>query len=148
MLVLTNAWIQKVINNEVDATPAKGLLDAMTVKLFKSNAAITKDTKLADLTECDFDGYAASAAIVWNAAGTNTSGKADVMGDMKYFAYSGDGSVPNMVYGYGLVDSDGVLAGAEMWDAPRTMGADGDQFGIVPILTPQNDSKSGGVVVS
>jgi len=102
----------------VGATGTDPKLKGAKLMLFVGNVAFEHDTLLADLTACDFDGYALSAAITWALPSFDEVGNRVLLGDQKTFTCTGEVAVNN-VAGAAIVDGagTGLLVGA-MFDAP------------------------------
>lgn len=108
---------------------------APTVRLFQTDITITPNLTLADLVaeEADFDGYAASGAIVWGAVHEDVAQNAVVNGPLVPFLCTGD-TTPNDIYGYWLT-TGGLCVGVEKFAAPISMNANLDYLAVVPQLT-------------
>lgn len=138
MLTQPRSFLASQLNVLVDE---EGLLDGVTVHLFKNNVTIDIDTVKADLDECNFTGYAASTAVVWGAPYNLINGKA-VQGDRKQFTASADLEEEQTAYGYYLMSGDDppVYLGAERFNAPVVFSASGDACGVVPSFSVTNRS--------
>jgi len=82
-----------------------GSLNACIVMLVKAVASKPlKELTFADLTVCDFDGYANSGAVDWSTPLYDADGNAFITGDKKQFRATG-GVTANSVIGAALVDA-------------------------------------------
>lgn len=88
-------------------TGVGGLLNGCRVKLFQNNIVPTPLTKLADLTEADFSGYAESAALVWGTPYYQADGTPVVLAGAVSFIVANPATTPNVVYGYYVVNGAG-----------------------------------------
>jgi hypothetical protein len=84
---------------------AGNLLDGLKIKLSKVNVVLSDKTTLTDIggvgQESDFDGYAASTAIVWGPdVFYNSVGQAVVVGDNKSFQSATGQTKPQTVYSW------------------------------------------------
>jgi len=123
-----------VVLNAITAA-ATGPFDGAKVVLFQSNTTLLPTTVLADLTICDFSGYATSSAIVWADAGFDAQGDVLVTGGTKSFARTA-GAVSNDVYGYALVDGTATdLLWARKFPQPIPMAVVGQTLIVLPVLT-------------
>jgi hypothetical protein len=114
-------------------TGAGGGLDGAKLHAFQNPVTPTNAIVLADLTECDFDGYAASAAITWGAILNETDGTVYAPGGGIEFAATGS-TTPNTVYGVYLTDSAGTTLLA-VWLLPDPVGIAGIGDGFVWLLS-------------
>ena len=105
------------------------------IKLFKVDNTPTLDTTVADLTaiEADYDGYAASSAVVWGSAFLEPlTSDAVSAGGSKTFVKTA-GIVTNTVYGWWLESAGGDLLAAGKFDTPLSFVNVGDGY----VLTPE-----------
>ena len=94
------------------------------VHLFQNNIVLGPTVTLANLTEADFTGYAASSAVTWGTPGYLPNGTAVVTGDTKQFQVGSTPTVFNTVYGWYLTDSTGaILIFARSFDTPVVLSA-------------------------
>lgn len=94
------------------ATTLLNWLKSLTLKLFKTNVTITVDSVAADLTICDFGGYADQPANDWTGP-TLSANKNDVYALPNHtFSATGPG-LPQTVYGAALFDAAGTLVAAQ-----------------------------------
>lgn len=102
--------------------------------LFANDAALTKNTILADLTEPTFTGYAISTAVTWSVPFNDPLNRTVVAGSSKNFICTG-GTPDDTIYGYAIVDSTAMdLLFAERFDAPVPIAAVGDGLTVEPVL--------------
>lgn len=106
--------------------------DQATLHLYQNDFVPARDSVPADFTEADFDGYAAGAAISWNAPITNIQGDAEVTGPMNSFVATGD-TTPNEIFGYYVLDAAGTgLLWAERFDNSVSIVETGQGIAVVP----------------
>jgi hypothetical protein len=112
---------------------AGNLWDGAKVHLFKNNVTPSPGMLIGDLTEADFDGYAASSAIVWGTPGFLPDGTAAVVGTQKTFTVGASPVVLNTVYGYYVTDGAGTgLLFARKFDAAVVLSAGGQFIVVLP----------------
>lgn len=95
-------------------------LDGAKLKAFQNPITPTPAIVLGDLTECNFTGYSASAAVTWGTVLNNPDGTVSAPGGGIEFAASGS-AVSNTVYGVYLVDGAGTTLLA-VWLLPQPIG--------------------------
>lgn len=110
-------------------------LNSRTLKLYKAIAAPLGDgTVLADFTEANFNGYAATSVGSWAAAMT-ISNKAKAVGTPRTWTRSA-GATSNTILGYYVISQDTLFClWAEEFDTPIAMNIIGDTVTVVPTLT-------------
>lgn len=132
MITLTAAAVKAIID-ELKATG--NFLDALTLHLYKSPGAPTRQTVLGDLTEADFTGYAAVALGAWGADWTDPAGNWHVTAPSIQFTATGS-AVSNDIYGYyvtATVGGNPVLRYVEAFDqGPFGIARAGDALIVVP----------------
>ena len=96
------------------------LLDDVTVHLYQNDVAPGPDTVVGDLTEADFSGYAASAALVFGGPFQNADGEIEMDLPSHQFDHSG-GAVANVIFGYYVLTTGGDLLFAERFAASIPM---------------------------
>jgi len=119
-----------------------GSLAGCVVMLVKARTGTpVKEMTIADLTECDFDGYAASSAVVFSAPLYDSAGNAFMTGDKKQFRATGD-VVENSVIGAALVDSGkttvyqfDLFLDANGSPSPVAVGGVGTGLDYVPLFS-------------
>jgi len=110
----------------------------LTIKLYKSDTTPDWDTVLADLTECDFSGYASMQLTAWDYAGVflDGDGRAKVNHTTNYTAMHNGGGVSNNVYGFFVVDNTGDLCWLQRFDSPPiAIDSNGKFITVVPSFT-------------
>ena len=136
-LVIGIAHLRTMLNRLGAAAPGvadAGLFNLAEIMLFKNDITPTKDTLLADLTPCDFTGYARSAGIAWAAAYEAESGAGEMVGGAAQFLQTGADPEPQSAYGYGIVDAGGtLLLAAERFPTPALF----DGVGAAQIVIPK-----------
>lgn len=111
-----------------------GLLNGCLLKLYKTNVGTSDEIALASLVEADFDGYAASDAIVWGAVGVDSQVRAVVQGDRKEFVPDGV-VVTNTVYGAYITNAAGTALMAILpFDAPVHVTGLDTIVSVVPVM--------------
>ncbi len=133
-------WLAILTALVATGTPG-GAWNGALVHLYKNNFTPVAAMLLGSFTECDFTGYAASSAVVWNTPGFLPSGAAVVTGDNKQFVVGTTPTVLNTVYGYYLTDGAGTtLLFARLFNAPIVLSAAGQIVDLVPsfITYPPN----------
>lgn len=105
----------------------KILNQVISLRLFSNNHTPAESDTAANYTQVAGGGYAAKSLVFasWTIAGGSPSTGSYAAQD---FDFTGATNAPGTIYGYYLVDADGVLMGSERFDA-----------GVVP-FTPANGS--------
>lgn len=130
---MANVFLQQGDLNLLDTVRLDG--DTMkTLKLFANNHVPTVTDVNGDYTEATFSGYSSFALGTWNAAFVNGDGKGEIDADPAAFVHNG-GGVSNTIYGAYVVNAAGDVVYAERFDAPRTMGANGDTINYIARVT-------------
>lgn len=112
---------------------ASNLWNGAKVLLFKNNVSPGPNTVLGDLTECDFTGYAVSAAVTWGTPGWQPDGTAIVVGDLKTFTVGATPTILNTVYGWALVDTGKTVCYlARKFDTAVNLTQAGNFVDVVP----------------
>lgn len=116
------------------------LVAAVTLKimLFQNDATITDATVLADLTECDFDGYANQDLTFPSPAFQNPDNKGEIDPDRATFTKT-SGATTNVVYGYAVYFDGGELFAVEKFLAPISMNSNGQSISIDLYMTASDD---------
>lgn len=135
MLVLPISQSQGILTLLDDSTATAGPWEGALVHLFKNDLVPAPNTVLADFTEADFDGYAASAAIVWGDPYQNELNQSTILGDAKTFTATG-ATTPNDIYGYYITDAGGTeLLLSERFAEVQPMPAAGAVTIVIPRVT-------------
>lgn len=114
-----------------DLTIVTGHDDQIFVHLFQNNITPTVNSKVADFTECNFDGYAAQVLFYDGAAVHDVPNHVWYQPCETNTWTKGTGTTGNNVYGCYLVDSNGTLRGCGRLDgAPAPMTAVGQMLSI------------------
>lgn len=111
-----------------------GQFDGAKVGLFQEPITPTPDTVLADLTPCDFDGYALSSALTWGTPFYGAEETAQVPAGLKQFIATGS-TTPNNVWGWYVVDGAGTtLLLVEPFEDAIPVLTTGEGVALVPTL--------------
>lgn len=115
-----------LLNVLAELIDAGNLLETVALRLFQSDTFFGPNTVWADLVQADFTGYAAAAAIVWNAPFVDALGNVLVETACHQFIQS-DVTVTNVVYGWALTTGTTpiVLRAAERFAVPVSFDAIG-----------------------
>lgn len=111
-------------------TGVGGSLAACELRAYKSATVPNPATVLADLTECDFDDYAA-ITVTWGTPYVRDDGVPCVPAILAEFAATTEQATPNGVTGIGLVAGIGgtpILAATRWFSSVRTIAHAGDGF--------------------
>jgi hypothetical protein len=112
---------------------APNLFNGAEVHLYKTALSLGPNLQLADLVEADFDGYAGSGAVTWNAASYSPDGKATLVGDLKSFVATGPFTTGNTIYGYYVTNGAGTaLLWARQFATPIAIGSAGQSVQVLP----------------
>lgn len=138
-LVVPIGKLRAILDRLGAAAPGQadaGMFNGCKVGLFKNDLTPTKDTLLADLTACDFTGYAISGAITWGAAFEGDDGSGEMVGSVAQFVQTADDPEPQSAYGYYIVNgaADALLA-AERFPSPVVFDGAGAAQVVVPKLS-------------
>lgn len=104
--------------------------------LWKNDITPDLDTEYADLTLCDFSGYA-TVETTFGAITINDDDNAEFTGSLCQFIHDG-GATSNDVYGWCIIGDPGtpiILAIERFSDAPRSMAIEDDEIDVTPRLT-------------
>lgn len=101
------------------------------VHLFKNDITVDKNTELDDLTESDFDGYAAKDNTAWGAISNTGADEAASDGPEMVWEATDDIDPPQQAFGLYVTfldaEDDRVLLLAANFDDPTTIAFDGDK---------------------
>jgi len=127
-LVTTKPHLLALLTALVDTAAP---LDGAEIGLFQNNITPDANTVLADLTECDYTGYA-QEAITWLVPSISDAGTPQVVGTVVEFRPTGT-TVTNFAYGLFMLDGSGAFVGAARFpDAPYPMQATTDSIVVMP----------------
>lgn len=116
---------------------ARVATDGKTVKLFQNNVTASRNSVLADFTECDFDGYSPQDPV-WVASVQSGAEDVALAPALEFIAGAGLAG-PQSVYGYFVIDEFGDLAWAETFvDGPTTVTVVGQIVKVFPQLKLKN----------
>ena len=123
MVTVPNATLQAILTELIDTG---NLLETVALRLWTANILPGPLTDMADLVEATFDGYAAAAAVTWNAVYLDALGNVVVSTACHQFVQSGI-VVTNTVYGWALTTGAGpaVLRACERFAEPIEFNAVG-----------------------
>lgn len=129
------------------ARPAAALLPTLTVRLMKTPVAIGPTTVLADLSECDFAGYAPVIPVAPVGPINDPDGSRAVLFDADFVASGALAPGGQISYGYYLTDSAGpptALYGGEVFATPVPFALPGDALALdvlfpEPLIRPTGD---------
>lgn len=128
--------ILKSFFNKVEATGGNNL----TLKLFTNNYTPLTTSVAGDFTEAAGGGYAAATFT----AGSWTVSTSNVPRDAVYaqqtFTFTGALTSTAVIYGYYVVDADGVLVFAERASSTMTPATNGDTYKVTPSFALANNS--------
>ncbi len=118
--------LDQLVGDLVAAAPlATGRFNGCTAHLFKTVAAISEDTLKTDLTESTFPGYAASAALVFSAAGVDDAGNHVVVADVPAAWHCTGDPVGEQIFGFYLLGAGAApLLCAVSFDTPISVVLD------------------------
>jgi len=151
---ISKDWLMRLVTDmKLNAEDGyNGPLDGATILLFKNNYLPTKDTVLADLTECTFTGYSRSSAVTWATPQMSSeTGVPVIYGDQKSFICTATPDPAQSVYGWAIIleGTPDLLVGAELLETPELI-EDGSFLTIVPRLglNPTSDAPGGALAVT
>ena len=130
MLVLADAGAASLIKAYFNNTwPAGG--KSLTLKLFATNVTPTDASTAGSFTEAAGGGYAAKTLTNGSWTESNVGGIEQVAYAAQTFTFTGALTANPTIYGYYVVDADGVLVYAEA-QASFTPANNGDNITITP----------------
>ena len=103
----------------------------LTLKLFATNVTPSDTSTAGSFTEATGGGYAAKTLTNGSWTESNVGGIEQVAYAQQTFGFTGALTTNTTVYGYYIVDADGVLVYAEA-QAPFTPANNGDQITLTP----------------
>jgi hypothetical protein len=109
-----------------------------TIHLFKNNLIPTRNSVLADFTECDFDGYAAQPLGAWGL--TIVTAHVGVTQSPINTFTKAVGATSNNVYGYYVTDPGvtQLLWSERDINAPFLVSIAGQTYSVQPFMSDQN----------
>jgi len=125
---------QKV--NIVNAIVAMTQFVGAILHLSTTDIIPDQDTELADFTECDFTGYAASSAIVWGSAYLDATGNGTSAGTAKTFVATGS-TITNIAYTYYVTTALGAYLFGGRLLVPVNFAEAGDGVTLLPTFVFQ-----------
>ncbi len=127
-----------ILNQILDKTPI--VTFPLTVKLYSNDVTPAQDDVAGDYTEVTGGGYA-DVDIADGTDFTVTAGNPSQaeFADFIEFAFTGTTGGSGIVYGYFIVDANGVLIGAQRGSAPSGITIEnGSLVKVLPIITLGN----------
>ena len=118
----------KAIFNNVWPAGGKNL----TLKLYTNNYTPLDSSTAGNFTEATGGGYAAKTLANGSWTQSNVGGIEQVLYALQSFIFTGALTGNPAIYGYFVVDADGVLVWAELIAAPFTPANNGDHLDITP----------------
>lgn len=115
--------------------------DGLKVRLFKNDVTPDDNTVIGDLTEADFEGYAAGDLANLTTPGV-VAAQAQTQGDSVTFTMGTPGTTNN-IYGHYITDSAGTVLYGVVRDpsAPIAMDTAGKEYTVFPVLTLRDKAK-------
>lgn len=129
--ILTDAGAEVILKRYFKGTSPVGGTN-LTVKLFTNDITPTEASVAGDFTEAVGGGYTANAITEASAAVSVVTGVAQTVFTDLSFVFTGPLTTNPSVYGYFVVDADGVLIWADRATGPYTPASDGDLFVVRP----------------
>jgi hypothetical protein len=105
----------------------------LTLKLFATSVTPTATSTAGSFTEAAGGGYAAITPLTngsWTES--NVGGIEQAIYAQQTFTFTGALTTNPVIYGYYIVDADGVLVTAQLLDAPFTPANNGDNVKVTP----------------
>ena len=131
MFIPTDALLQAMMVNELDATPGAGALTGLDIQLFTNSPVLNRTTVLADLTTPAYAGYANLVGVVFGALHRRDDGGWCVDSPLTTWDMN-DNVLPTTIMGYGIFLPAGtVLYGAEYLPAPVTLTTTLDLLNLI-----------------
>jgi hypothetical protein len=123
--------ILKSFLNKVNATGGNNL----TLKLFTNNVTPATTTVVGDLTEAAGGGYGAITLTAgsWTVSTSSTPRQATYA--QQTFTFTGALTGAATIYGYYIIDADGVLVYAEKAGSTFAPATNGDTYKVTPTIT-------------
>lgn len=125
-LVQANASLVKAM-----AALKTAMLDGGFAGLYQNDITPTVNTLLADLTEADFTGYARVTLAAWLVPYLSAERKGASISPIAIFRQVAPFTVGNQIYGWFVLDKDGVLMLSGRFDNPISMV---DINGIIELI--------------
>lgn len=122
-----DAFLEAYFN---DTWPAGGV--NLTLKLYATNVTPTQASVAGDFTEATGGGYAALTLTNGSWTVTPANDPSDAVYAEQDFVFTGTLTTNSDIYGYYVVDADGVLIWAESLDSTYTPTNNGDTLSITP----------------
>lgn len=130
-LVLADVGADQILTSYFKKSqPAGG--NNLTLKLFATNVTPADTSTAGSFTEADGGGYAAKELTAASWTITPANDPSDAVYAEQTFTFTGALTTNGTVYGYFVVDADGVLIFAELLAATFTPANNGDTLKITP----------------
>jgi len=104
----------------------------LTLKLYCNNVTITDSTAAGDFTEATGGGYADKTLTNGSWTVSNSGGIPTAVYAEQVFTFTGSLDTNLVVYGYYVVDDDGLLKWAEPFTTPCSPVSSGNHIDITP----------------
>ncbi len=130
--VQTTAWMLAVAGDVV--TNLFGT--SVHSKMHLAKAAFTPSIglQLSDITEADYDGYAAQNITAWGVPHLDASGQIFVSPSTAMDWTPTGSTIPNTIFGWVLVASGGTVIESGLLTAPVTLNGTSTTLQLVPIV--------------
>jgi hypothetical protein len=124
------------------------LLDVLTAKfgagykagLFRNDVKPTQETSLSEFEECNFSGYQGLVLLTGWSAATLNGVRADAQAGPVRWVHDG-GPMANWVWGYYVVNADGLLVWAQRFcPVPLLLDSEGQTVRVLPSFTLRNEA--------
>lgn len=130
-VVIPNAaeviWLANIVGKTASATP-------LVLKLFSNNLTLANSTVAADFTVVAGGGYA-NLTLTAGSWSTTPGSPSSITHPSHIFTFTGPTSAPGTIWGYFIVDNNGVIWAAEKRVAAFTPAVSGDTLTVTPAIT-------------
>ena len=132
-IMLTDAGATQILNCYFKKiTPVAG--NNFTLKLFVNDVEPSDAYTSANYTEAVGGGYAAKTLLSSSFTVSTVNGIAQAAYETQMFVFTGALTDNATIYGYYVVDDDGVLIYSEALPIPLTIVAEGDMCPVTPAI--------------
>jgi hypothetical protein len=132
-LVLADLGAKSMLKAYFNNVWASGGKD-LTLKLFATNVTPTDASTAGSFTEAAGGGYASKTLTNGSWTESNSGGIEQAAYAQQTFTFTGVLTTNTVIYGYYIIDADGVLVYAELAGAPFTPANNGDTYKVTPIV--------------